>query len=287
LAITHAESQLNFKRIVREPLLHFLLIGAALFIYYGHHAPGGGDDRQIVISQQLVDDLAEQFRATWTRPPTAAELHTLVDTYVHDEVLYREGMEAGLAREDAVIKRRVRQKIEVMAEEDSEHEVATEADLQAYLAAHAESFTRPAVVSFEQVYFGPPTPAVSRQIEAARTALVNGKTAANLGQPTMLPRQVQREDIRVVSRDFGQPFADALVKLPVGAWSGPVTSAFGEHLVRLGALEPAVVPPLTDIRTGVTREWENERRQRAMEASYQRMRANYRVVLEAKLPPAP
>ncbi len=278
---------MNLRTIVREPLLHFLLIGAALFLYYGHHAPGGGDERRIIISQQLVDDLAQQFRQTWTRPPSASELHRLVDTYVHDEVLYREGMEAGLGREDAVIKRRVRQKIEVMAEEDSPQAVASDAQLQAYLTAHARQFARPAVVSFEQIFMGPAGSGADARMAAAKATLARTKDPQSLGLPTMLPRHVERQGIDVVGRDFGEAFAAALPGLALGEWSGPVTSAFGVHLVRLYALEPSATPALADIRPEVTREWENEQREAALAASYQKMRAGYQVVIEAKLPPAP
>jgi hypothetical protein len=278
---------LNLRRIVREPLVHFLLIGAALFIYYGHHAPGGGDDRRIIISQQQVDDLAQQFRLTWSRTPTAAELRSLVDAYVHDEVLYREGMAAGLGREDTVIKRRVRQKIEVMAEEDSARSSASDAELEAYLKTHPEKFVRPAVVSFEQLYFGTPSSGTAAQIATAKASLAAGKDPATLGRPTMLPRRIDSQDIDMVGRDFGAEFATALAALPIGQWSGPVASGLGVHLVRVSAWTPPATPSLTQVRPEVLREWENERRHRALDASYQRMRANYDIVIQAKLPPAP
>ncbi len=277
---------MNLRRVLREPLLHFLLIGAALFIYYGHHAPGGGDDRRIIVTQQQVDDLAQQFRLTWSRPPTGAELRSLVDSYVHDEILYREGMAAGLGREDAVIKRRVRQKIEVMAEEDSARNTPSDGDLEAYLKAHPEKFVRPAVVSFEQLYFGTPAAGTAAQIAAAKAALAAGKDPAALGRPTMLPRHIDSQEIDMVGRDFGNEFATALATLPIGHWVGPVTSGLGVHLVRVSAWTAPASPSLAQIRPEVQREWENERRHSALDASYERMRANYDVVIQAKLPPA-
>jgi hypothetical protein len=278
---------LNPGRVLREPLLHFLLIGAALFLYYGHHAPGAGDNRRIAVSQQQVDDLAQQFQLTWSRPPTGTELRGLVDGYVHDEVLYREGIAAGLGREDAVIRRRVRQKLEVMAEEDSERAVPSDADLEAYLKAHPEKFMQPAIVTFEQLYFGAPDHGAAKQLDAAKAALATGKNADTLGRPTMLPRRVKAQDLDIVARDFGTGFAATLATLPLGTWSGPVASGLGAHLVRVEAWSPSSIPTLSNVRTAVQREWENDRRHRALDASYQKMRANYDVVLEAKLPPAP
>jgi peptidyl-prolyl cis-trans isomerase C len=276
----------NFRQLVREPLLHFLLIGVVLFLFYGHHAPGSGDDHTIVITQQLVDDLAQQFQLSWNRPATGSELRKIVDSYIQDEVLYREGMAAGLGREDAVIKRRVRQKIEVMAEEDSERAVSTDADLQGYLKAHPEKFARPAIVTFDQLYFGAAGPGTSAQIADAKAALLAGKDAATLGHPTMLPRRVEGQDIERVGRDFGAAFADTLATLPVGQWSGPVASGLGEHLVRVQAWTAAVAPPLAEIRPEVQREWENEHRQSTLDASYKKMRAKYDVQMQARLPPA-
>jgi len=122
---------LQVRRILREPLLHFLLLGLALFTYYGRVAPDDDGKRRIVVTQAEVDLLATQFQGTWNRPPTPAELNGLVDSYVRDEILYREGVALGLDRDDAVIKRRVRQKLDVLFEESIAQNPATDADLQA------------------------------------------------------------------------------------------------------------------------------------------------------------
>ena len=273
-------------RILREPLLHFLLIGVALFLYYGHVAPGSSDERRIVVSQAQADELGRRFQATWNRPPTAQELSGLVDSYISDEILYREGKALGLDRDDAVIKRRVRQKLEVMAEEAGERTAPTDADLTAYLQAHPEKFARPAIVSFVQLYFDPSKTGAEARMNAAKAALVAGRPDAALGDPTMLPRTVDGEGVDMVSRDFGADFAEALGTLPLAQWTGPVRSGYGVHLVRLSARTPSQPPSLDNVRQEVQREWEYERRQRAFEANYQNLRANYDVVIEAKLPGA-
>ena len=162
-------------------MLHFLLIGLALFIYYGRVAPDGGSERSIVVSQAQVDELGRRFQATWNRPPTAQELSGLVDNYVSDEILYREGKTLGLDRDDAVIKRRVRQKLEVMAEEAGERAAPTDAELTAYLNAHPEKFARAALVSFEQLYFDPAKPGVESRIKAANAALVQATPPMHWG----------------------------------------------------------------------------------------------------------
>jgi hypothetical protein len=277
---------LNIRRWLREPLLHFLLIGLALFLYYGHVAPGDRDTRRIVVSQAQVDDLVRQYQATWNQPPTPRELAGLVEAYVHDEILYREGHALGLDRDDAVIKRRVRQKVEVMSEEEISHEAPTDADLTAYMQAHADAFRAPAVVSFEQIFFATTgsNAELERQIARARRELEHGADPATLGQATLLPGHVDEAGLDAVGREFGEPFATQLLAAPVGQWTGPVTSGFGAHLVRVGARKPPVLPQLQAVRTAVAREWENDQRRRALDGNYRKLRQNYDVVVEARLP---
>jgi hypothetical protein len=272
----------NFRTIVREPLLHFLLIGLGLFVLYGLVSPGDSASRTITISQGQVDDLRRQYAALWGGPPTAAQLSALIEAQVRDEVLYREGMAQGLATDDPVIKRRIRQKVEVMAEEEGSDEAPTDAMLDAYLQSHRARFVTPAKLSFEQIYFNPQGPDTPESVAAARAKLAAGASPSSFGQPTMLPARVTTTDADLVARDFGTDFATAVAKLPVGQWSGPIGSGVGVHLVKLTALEPPAVPPLADIRPAVTREWENDRRVAANEASYKRARAKYDVVVEGQ-----
>jgi len=273
---------LRFKSLLKEPVLHFLLIGLLLFVTYGRLAPADKSGPRIVVTPSMVEGLALEYRTRWSRPPTEQELASLVDAYVRDEILYREGVVQGLDRDDPVIKRRVRQKLEVVAEEQLARDAANDADLAAYLAKHAERFTRPGTVSFQQIYFAAATPAA--QIEAARSAAVGGSDPARLGQPTMLPSAAQHAPLDLAARDFGREFAAELEKLPLDTWAGPVPSAFGQHLVRVTARTPALTPPLAEVRAAVAREWENERRTASLAANYKALRSRYEVVIEAALP---
>lgn len=277
---------MQVRRILREPLLHFLLLGLALFAYYGRVAPDDDGKRRIVVTQADVDLLATQFQGTWNRPPSPVELHGLVDSYVRDEILYREGVALGLDRDDAVIKRRVRQKLDVLFEESVAQNPATDADLQAYLDANPAAFRKPAVVSFDQIFFG--SDAVTPQrLEQARAALARGADPGTLGQATLLPSHQDAMPLDLIARDFGEKFAAQLAKTPVGEWSGPVTSGFGTHLVRVSAIEPAQLPTLADVRDVVAREWENERRKQAHADALARLREQYQVEIQAALPPVP
>lgn len=275
------------RRILREPLFHFLLIGLALFLWYGRVAPGS-DPKQIVVGQAQVDTIARQFEATWRRPPTPEELRGLIDAYIRDEIMYREGEALGLDRDDPVIKRRIRQKLEVLSEETSARTLPAQADLAAYLEAHPDAFRQPAVVTFEQILVAPAgsDANVDAGLASARRALELGTAPEKLGVATLLPRSEQDAPLDLVARTFGEKFVAQLETLPVGEWAGPVTSGFGVHLVRVDARTPGGVPPLEQVRAQVLREWENDRRKRALEEDYRRMRERYDVVIEAKVPGA-
>jgi hypothetical protein len=274
------------RRILREPLLHFLLLGLALFACYGRVAPDDDGKRRIVVSQAAVDLLATQFQETWNRPPSPVELNGLVDSYVRDEILYREGVALGLDRDDAVVKRRVRQKLDVLFEESVAQNPATDADLQSYLDANPESFRLPAIVTFDQIYFGSDADAVPR-LEQARAALARGADPATLGRATLLPSHHDAMPLDLVAREFGEEFAGQLARVTVSKWTGPVASGFGVHLIRVNNIQQARSPPLADVREVVAREWENERRQQAHAAALARLREQYQVEIQAALPPVP
>lgn len=276
---------MTLGKVLREPLAHFALIGLALFLVHGWVAPGDEASRRIVVDQARVDDMAREYRAQLGRSPTPGELKGLVDTYVRDEVLYREGMAQGLGRDDPVIRRRIRQKYEIILEEASAQGAPSDADLGAYLKAHPAAFERPGRVTFDQVYFaasGSPAE-VEQRFEAARRAAVRGADPAGLGEVSMLPRHMETAPLDRVAQDFGPAFADDLASAPVGRWIGPVPSAYGAHLVRVTARTPPSPPPLDEVRAAVAREWEGERRRRTLAASYDRLRGNYDVAVKARL----
>jgi parvulin-like peptidyl-prolyl isomerase len=222
------------------------------------------------------------------RAPSEQELANLVEAHIRDEILFREGVALGLDSDDPVIKRRVRQKFEIMSEEQTAGAAPTDPELSDYMAQNAARFTRPARVSFEQIFFdGSRTvPEIERTVAAAKGALASGADPARLGQPTLLPRSAEAAPVDLVARDFGAAFAEQLVQLPQGEWVGPLASGLGAHLVRVSARAPAALPPLDEVRQQVAREWENTRRERSRSESYRKLRERYDVVIEPNLPQA-
>ena len=233
---------MRIRTLLGEPMLHFVVIGIALFGVHRWVSPTDSGGRRIVITAGVVDDLVTQHVAAKGREPSPAELDHLVESYVRDEILYREGVKLGLDRDDLVVKRRVRQKIEMMAEEDAATRSPTDADLSAYLAANPARFAQPAVLTFEQVFIGASTSGSRAVQEAALTgaALRKGIDAETLGAPTLLPHRMTRTPADLVARDFGASFAAALETVPVDEWIGPIASSFGVHYVRVSERTPAV-----------------------------------------------
>jgi parvulin-like peptidyl-prolyl cis-trans isomerase-like protein len=272
------------RKLLGEPMLHFLLIGSALFGAYRWVSPRDSGGGRIVITQGIVDDLVTQHVAARGREPSTSELNHLIESYVRDEILYREGVRLGLERDDIVVKRRVRQKIEMIAEEDASTRAPTDADLSAYLVANQARFVQPAILTFEQVFIGESRsgPAVVQVAAVTRDALRKGADPEEVGKPTLLPHRMMQTPADLVARDFGPAFAAALEQAPVGEWVGPIDSSFGAHYVRVSARTPAAAPPLAAVRDQVVREWENDRRQRARNDAYAKMRGEYQVSIETK-----
>jgi PPIC-type PPIASE domain len=281
------EPSLKIRSLLREPLLHFLLIGMALFLLYGKVAPPAEDGNQITVTRSGIAALARQFQVTWSRPPTPVELQGLVDGHVRDEILFREGVALGLVNDDPVIKRRVRQKLEVLIEEGRAN-TPSDAQLSSYLSENAAKFRVPPVLSFEQVLFDPADygDKLEFALAASIEALNGGATPQSHGKSSMLPMQIENLPLDLVIHDFGEQFGQALEAAPVGQWLGPVRSGFGLHLVRISQRQSGYLPALEEARKAVTREWENSQREEALANNYVRLRKQYDVVIEGQNPDA-
>jgi hypothetical protein len=238
---------------------------------------------EIVVDQTRVDGLVTQFERVWQRPPTKDELQGLVDHWVREEIIYREGVAAGMERDDEVVRRRVVQKMAFLTD-GMAADVPSDAELQDWLRKHADDYRVAPIYSLQQVYFDPARHGdqLDSAIAAASTALQRNPQA-RVGDPTMLPATLDRASADEVARTFGARFADALVPLPDGRWSGPVVSGFGVHLVRIETRTPGRVPALAEVRKEVERDLLNARSRQASEEYYQGLRKRYTVKVEADL----
>ncbi len=269
------------RRLFREPLLHFAILGALLFAFYGwlHRGMLEGPS-VIVLSSAKRDGIQAQFTKVWQRPPTPQEMQGLIDAWLREEVFYREGLALGFDRDDPIVRRRVGQKVSFLVEGGAPPP-PTPQQLQAWLDANPDAYRIEPTYSVEQLYFDPTRHGdrLEADIAAARRALAQGETVA--GDSTMLPARLEAASASEVTRVFGNEFTDALGDAPVAAWSDPIRSGFGLHLVRIDAREDGRPATLDEVRSAVERDLQHQRTQEADAAFYEKLRANYTVRIEA------
>jgi hypothetical protein len=271
-------------RLLREPLLHFFLLGAGLFVLFGVVADSRAraPDR-IVVGASDVALLAEGFARTWQRPPTEEELAGLVSEHVKEEILYREALALELDRDDTIVRRRLRQKLEFLLDADAPTPDPNEEDLEQHLVAHRQRFEEPPRVSLRQVYLS-----VDRRADAARSDAehllarlrASDEGWERAGDVISLPPEHAGVERGELASLFGAEFAARTFTLPVGSWEGPIASGYGLHLVLVSARSAGRLPPLAEVREDVLRDWQAVRRAEANARRLAELSERYEVRVE-------
>jgi hypothetical protein len=274
------------SKIIREPLVHFVLIGAAVF---GLYALLSNTDREeardkIIVTEGRVQQLAQIFAKTWQRPPTPEELRGLIDGFIKEEVYYREAIKLGLDRDDTVIRRRMQQKMEFLTEPADEFLRADDVTLEALLDANKAEFRVEPRIAFRQVFLNPDKPGEPAVIRAKQTldvlkASAAGDGAPDVGDPTLLPTSTPLSPLSDIARNFGETFAANLTDLPEDEWTGPIESPYGLHLVRVSERVDGHDPDLAQVRDAVEGKWRTQRRDEFQDQAYDQLLAKYDIVL--------
>jgi hypothetical protein len=273
-------------KLLREPLVHFLLLGAMLFGVFALVGDRGSEQaNRIVVTPGHIKHLTVSFTRTWQRPPTAPELTGLIEDYIREEVLYREAMAMGLDRDDTIVRRRLRQKLEFLTEETAETAPPSDAELQAFLQQHADAFRVEPRLAFRHVYLnrerrGDAIDTEARELLAQLTTGATTPDPAALGDPFLLPHAFVLLSRNEITRLFGDTFATQLQHLELGRWAGPLESAYGLHLVLVHERTDGRLPALAEVRQAVQREWLAARRKEVNEQFYQHLRARYTIIVE-------
>jgi hypothetical protein len=274
------------KRIFREPLFHFLLLGTVIFAGYGFVSKRGSDEPgRIVISEGQVAAMAEGFARTWRRPPTREEIEGLIKDRVQEEVYCREAMAIGLDKEDTIIRRRLRQKMEFVSDDIAALAEPTDDELSAYLKAHAERFRVQRQFTFSQVYLNPERHGENLVRDTAQLVAQLQKAGdhadlSEVGDSFVLEHKFQSLPASEAVKQFGEKFAIELGKLSPGQWVGPIESGYGVHLVWISERTEGRVPELAEVRDAVHREWANARRLEAKDKFYHELLKHYVVTIE-------
>jgi len=284
-------------KFFREPLFHFIVAGVVLFSAYAWldgSRPAADGVEPVWIGEGEIQWLKETYSSQWLRPPDANELQGLVINLVEEELLAREAQAMGLGDDDTIIRRRLAQKLKFLVEDTSRLAEPGEAELRQYFEANAARFEESPRVSFSQIYFNP-----ENRKDAANDAgrvlaglsTDAGADGAELGDRFLLEAEMTHADRQAIASTFGDKFADALLVVETGKWSGPLISGYGTHLVFVSAREIARKPAFEAVRDKVIAEWRRESEQKTSQDYLARLREKYGVEFEdsvkAQLEPQP
>jgi hypothetical protein len=273
-------------RFIREPLFHFLILGAAIFAAHGvitrHKTDKPG---KIVVTQAAIENLATGFARTWQRPPTEDELQGLVRDYIREEAAYREALALGLDRDDMIVRRRLRQKLEFVSDGLATRTEPSDAELQSFLQAHEESFQTEPLFSFQQIYFNPQLHGENLHRDVARVLddLQHSGSHVHeneLGDPFLLQQTFENVPLPDLKKTFGDKFASTISASLVSSWRGPIESGYGMHLVYVTKRTDSHLPALTEVREQVRREYLDAKRREATDKFYEALLSRYSVRIE-------
>ena len=288
------------QRFLREPLLHFLVLGALFFGAYALMNRGRGgveSSKQIQLTLDDLNQLLLLFQSQWRREPTPDELTRLVESRVQEEVLYREALAMGLDKDDTIVRRRMAQKMQFLAEDVATAREPSRAELASWYAENSDEFELPTRVSFRHLYFSPDRRGKRARAEAAKALErlaaepEDSKLAASLADPFMFQDYYGDRSSEELAKEFGPPFAQSVTKLAPGSWQGPIESGYGWHLVFVDTVVPGRIPPFEEVEADVKTAWLGDQKEHAWRRAYEEMRAKYTVLLPAppdeSAPPVP
>lgn len=273
----------HLARLLREPLLHFLAIGGLIFLLFGVVAePIAEPTDTIVVGPERIEQLAAGFQSVRRRPPTEDELSALIDDFVREEVYYREALAIGLDRNDTVIRRRLRQKMEFLTDTGADLLQPAAGELEAYLGANEQTYRHDPRLALEQVYLGeaPSPETVTDLLNILRSDPATDPSV--LGERSLLPAQLGLSRREAIDGTFGKGFFERIAEIQSGEWAGPVKSGYGMHLVRILDSLPAQTPPLEEVREAVLRDWKKAKALELRELHFSRLRQRYVVEIRRR-----
>jgi len=266
------------KRILQEPLLHFLVVGSLLFIYLSNNDTTTSP--QIVITKGKVEQLTAQFTKTRQREPSKEELKALIDNQIKENLAFTHGVNMGLLEDDSIIKRRVQQKIEFMLNDSIAAIEPSTKELQAYLDKHKDRYTISPIYSFRHIYINPDK---HQDIDNFIAELKNkdlDNLYGELGDSMMIDNQFKSATTAQIARVLGEKFAKKLDTLPLHSWQSHIKSGYGEHLVIIDKKTPSHIATLEEINRVLRRDFRVDAQKRALEEFYKELKSQYIIKVE-------
>jgi hypothetical protein len=278
------------KRLLKEPLLHFLVLGALVFAVYSwlnrsvpHDKGAAGTVR---ITSNEIAWLKETWSRQWQREPSHDELRGLVTDFLKEELLAREARSLGLDQDDTIVRRRLAQKLEFLVQDTSHLAEPTERDLRRFYEANPERFQTAAHISFTHVFFSrEKRAAAAAEAKAALNDLARGANPADLGDRLLVDSEIVDADMQSVAGQFGRDFANAVFALKPGAWNGPIESGYGLHLVRVSEVKAAKRRDFSKVKTQALEYWRQQRQRQDNEKYFASLLKKYDVVVDDSVKP--
>ncbi len=270
---------------VKEPLLHFLLLGGVLFGFHAWMTPDTAavdSTRRIEITAGHLTQMREGYRRQYQRLPDEQELRGLITAHLREEVLYREALALGLDRDDSIVRRRLAQKMEFLTGDLAQTAPPDDATLQRFFDGRAGQYAKPGRVTFRHVFFS--TQKRGSQAEAAAKAaviaLTQGASEDSVGDGFLHGFEFADQTGDDLTALFGGVFATQLAAAPQGIWSGPLTSSYGLHVVHVTARLSGQSVALTEVRERVLRDYLEDQRLRANQTLVDQLQQRYVIVID-------
>ena len=283
------------RKAIREPLVHFLSIGFLVFAVYAvmNHGKGAAVDHQIVLTLDDLKQLNGSFISQWNRQPTAQEFNGLLESFVQQEILYRQGLALGLDKDDTIVKRRMAQKMEFLSEDVAAAHEPTSDELRKWFAKNSRDFALPGRATFRHLFFGFDQRGQKAQTDADSTLVriaglsEDSPIAKSQADPFMFQNYYADRAPEQLAKEFGPDFATAIFKLKTGSWQGPIESAYGWHVIWIESITPGRIPNFEEIEDDVKTAWLTDQKAEQWRETYAKLRAQYDVVVLQPSPEPP
>jgi len=278
----------GLRRLAREPLLQFLVIGACI---YGAYAWFGAPkettgEMTVVVDADRVQGFIDGWQGRFNRPPTEQELTGMIDQFIREDILYREAEAMGLGEDDPITRRRLAQKLEFLTKDVARLKKPADGELQAYFQANQANYREPDLITFSHVFIDPDRRDDATLDDAkallAELELLGEPDAETLqrGDRFMLQSYYPQKTALDVRKQFGTGFTDVVMELAPGQWHGPVLSGYGVHLVYVHSLQQAPPPDFADVQQAVFEDWQAEQQTQFNEEFFQSLKSRYQIVVE-------
>jgi parvulin-like peptidyl-prolyl isomerase len=280
------------KNIIRNPLLHFFILGVLIYVAFGSFSVQEYSDSQrtIVVSPTTINWLEDTWEKRWNRPPTKEELNGLINQYIRETILYREALALQLDKNDIIVRRRLAQKFEFLTQDLIEVPKPSDEELAVFFNENINKYKIPDSTTFTHIFFDPDkrgdkTLDDAEESKAKLNKLDQPPTELDqFGDNFMLQSYYPEKSEQEISKLFGTQFAKEVSELSPGQWNGPVLSGYGTHLVYVNGRNVAQDPEFDNVKELVKEDWSDKKREEINDQFYTDLLSSYEVIIEEESP---